>query len=125
MIYDNNERKGSWLVLDNIPQCFQHHYGVIPSKIFIRKCYEDLYQEVTVEILKPILKRSVFLFQGIPGIGNSIFMIYFILTYSIDNRFLDKRFALEFNRGSYYYFIPTKVNGEYYMSVVTTERFPI
>ena len=125
MIHDKDEMKGSWLVLDSIPQCLEHHYGVIPSKIFIRKCYEDLYQEVTVEILKPILKRSVFLFQGIPGIGKSIFMIYFILKYSIDNRFLDKRFALEFNRGVYHYFIPTEVNGEYYMSMVRTERFPI
>ena len=71
------------------------------------------------------MKRSVFLFQGIPGVGKSIFNIYFILMYSIDNRFLDKRFALEFNRGVYHYFIPTEVNGEYYMSVVTSERFPI
>ena len=64
---------------------------------------------------RSVLKHS-FLFTGVPGIGKSVFMIYFLCRYSTDDRFSDKRFATEFGRGEYCYYQPAKEAGEYYFS---------
>ena len=66
-----------------------------------------------------------FLFTGVPGIGKSIFLIYFLCRYIIDDRFLDKRFALEFQVNKYFYFKPTEVAGEYISTRVAANQFPI
>lgn len=51
--------------------------------------------------------RPTTLFTGVPGIGKSLFMIYFLFMFIVDDRFTDKRFALEFISGEYHYFDPT------------------
>ncbi len=44
------------------------------------------------------------LFTGVPGIGKSMFMIYFLCRFQTDIRFTDKRFAFEIGSGIYHYF---------------------
>ena len=50
------------------------------------------------------MERGVALFTGVPGIGKSLFLIYFLYRYLHDDRFHDKRFALEFKSGKYSYY---------------------
>ena len=56
------------------------------------------------------------LFTGVPGIGKSLFMVYFISRFLVDERFTDKSFALEFTAGKYVYFRPTGEDGEFWCS---------
>lgn len=51
---------------------------------------------------------GVTLFTGVPGIGKSLFLVYFLFRFLHDNRFLDKTFALEFySTKKYLCFHPT------------------
>ena len=43
-------------------------------------------------------------------------MIYFLCRYSKDDRFADKRFAIEFRRGKYYYYAPGVEDGKYFVT---------
>ena len=52
------------------------------------------------------MAMGVTLFTGVPGIGKSLFLVYFIYRYLHDDRFSDKRFALKFDSGVYEYFKP-------------------
>ena len=60
-----------------------------------------------------------------PGIGKSTFLVYFLCRYILDDRFSDKRFALEFDRGVYDYFTPTAVKDEYESMECRKKEFPI
>jgi len=62
------------------------------------------------------LSGCVTLFTGVPGIGKSLFMLYFISRFLVDERFTDKCFALEFTKGVYEYFRPTGEEGEFWYS---------
>lgn len=54
------------------------------------------------------------LFTGVPGIGKSIFMIYFLCKRFLDKRFADKSFATEFRSGEYNVFrLVDSDKGEY------------
>ena len=113
-------------MLESYPIELKNRYSNIPSKILIRKCYEDLYEEATAEMLNKELRRPAFLFTGISGIGKSIFMIYFLCRYSVDDRFGDKRFALEFDGGdSYHVYTPANVAGKYHVSRALPNEYPI
>ena len=68
-------------------------------------------------MLDASLDYCVTLFTGVPGIGKSLFMVYFISRFLTDERFTDKRFALEFTRGQYLYFRPTGEEGEFWCSI--------
>ena len=93
------------MISENIPLEFLNRYGSdISNQIYIRKCYEDLYEEVTAIMLDLEKIRPKFLFTGVPGIGKSFFMIYFLWRYSEDDRFKDKSFAFEVGHGDYFYF---------------------
>lgn len=100
---------GEMLVLDEIPDEFAERYGAsaIPKHMYIRKCYVELYDLVTAEMIKQQTTKPAMLFTGVPGIGKSMFMIYFLYRYQTDSRFTDKRFALEFGHGRYHYFEAT------------------
>lgn len=87
------------LIKSTLPEELVERYGDIPNKIYVRECYRDLYELSAATMLGD--RRTISLFTGVPGIGKSIFMIYFIYRYLSDARFHDKRFALEFNRGTY------------------------
>ena len=76
-------------------------------------------------MLKLENKFPGFIFTGVPGIGKSIFLIYFLSRYIFDKRFPDKRFACEFKSGHYHYFRPVG-NGKYYCSFdVPVKDFPL
>ena len=79
---------------------------------------------VSAEMLRQQHKRPAFLFTGVPGIGKSIFMIYFICRYSIDDRFVDKRFAVETKSDQYCFFEPTETSGKYLFSFKDLNGFP-
>eukprot|EP01035_Chromulina_nebulosa_P040696 gene40696-55029_t len=92
------------LVLDEIPIEFRNRYGELPASIYVRRCYLELYDMVTEIMLGEDCRQPAFLFTGIPGIGKSMFLIYFLCQYSRDDRFEDKRFAFEVCSGQYHYY---------------------
>ena len=114
---DNGMVNSRWLILDSIPPELEARYGAIPNKILVRKCYEDLYEAITAKMLNPDIKRGTVLCTGTPGIGKSIFMIYFICRHSLDDRFADKRYALELDYCKGYYYRSTNDVGEYFDDV--------
>ena len=111
VVGDNDETKAGnqWLVIESIPDEFIFRFHTIPNKIFVRQSYQDIYELVTKDMLNEDIVRPAFIFTGVPGIGKSIFLVYFLCRYIRDDRFPDKRFALEFERGVYDYFTPTKI----------------
>jgi hypothetical protein len=98
-----------YLYVQELPDRFEDRYGKIPSHIYIRKCYCELYCIATDKILGlGESARSVTLFTGVPGIGKSLFLIYFIFRFLKDERFTDKTFALELqSKSDYSVFHPT------------------
>ena len=84
-------------------------YGSIPDKIYIRECYRELYDLASATMMDPqyVKHKSATLFTGVPGIGKSLFMVYFIYRFLQDERFPNKNFALEFRKGEYKCFNPT------------------
>ena len=95
------------LVLDEIPIEFRNRYGELPASIYVRRCYLELYDMVTETMLFGNCQQPAFIFTGIPGIGKSMFLIYFLCRYSKDDRFEDKRFAFEVCSGQYDYYVPS------------------
>ena len=111
-----NKTDGKKLMLENVPLEFRRRYGSLPREMYIRECYEDLYEEATLYMLDPMKSTPSILFTGVPGIGKSIFLIYFLWRYSQDGRFEGKSFAFEVEHGGYYYFQQLKENGEFFCS---------
>jgi len=99
--------KGQHLIIHKLPEIFQQRYGKVPKQIFVRECYISLYKTVSDKMVKGDMEYGVMLFTGVPGIGKSMFLIYFIYRFLHDNQFKDKRFALEFQQGLYFSFKPT------------------
>jgi len=108
---------GEHLLVKKLPNVFKERYGSIPKRVFVRDCYRALYKIATDCMLDASLDYCVTLFTGVPGIGKSLFMVYFISRFLTDERFTDKRFALEFTRGEYLYFRPTGEEGEFWCSI--------
>ena len=89
-----------------LPDCFEKRYGKIPPVIYVRECYRDLYETASASMLIKQASAAT-LFTGVPGIGKSLFMVYFIYRFLHDDRFEDKCFAVEFDKGKYELFRPT------------------
>ena len=62
------------------------------------------------------MNDGVTLFTGIPGIGKSLFLVYFIYRFLHDDRFEDEKFALEFTSNEYVTFEPTADSGKFVCS---------
>ena len=104
------------LILDHVPVEFIDRYGTLPPEIYIRECYEELYEKAILFMLVPTKSRPTILFTGVPGIGKSIFMIYFLWRFSTDDRFMNKNFAFESKFGLYYYYQQSEKDGEFICS---------
>lgn len=113
------------LVLDKIPVEFNYRYRKIPKSIYVRRCYLELYDLVSKMMLGDY-EQPAFLFTGISGIGKSMFLIYFLCRYSMDDRFVDKRFAFEVRSGVYHYYVPSDSDVGQYICYhnVTTDLCP-
>ena len=96
-----------FLLSKDLPHLFIDRYGPIPSKVYIRRCYKQLYGITADKMASGHMEMGVTLFTGVSGIGKSLFLIYFLYRFLHDDRFPDKSFALEFNRGVYLMFEPT------------------
>ena len=108
---------GEHLLIKTLPKAFELRYGSIPKTIFVRDCYRELYEIATDSMVDASLDYCATLFTGVPGIGKSLFMVYFISRFLVDERFTDKSFALEFIAGKYVYFQPTGKDGEFWCSL--------
>jgi hypothetical protein len=93
-----------FLIVLELPERFYTRYAPIPKEIFIRNCYRELYQTTTARMLDPTYDGMACLFTGVPGIGKSLFLIYFIMEYFKDSRFTGSRVAFEPERGEYHIF---------------------
>ena len=95
------------LKIHQLPLSFEDRYGSIPEIIYVRECYRDLYDTASASML---IKQpnAATLFTGVPGIGKSLFLVYFIYRFLHDARFKDKYFAVEFaDTKEYWCFKPT------------------
>jgi hypothetical protein len=109
-----------------MPEILRVRFGFegIPTKLYIRDCYRDLYREVTNTMATSNTYMGVF--TGIPGIGKSMFLIYFLYEYFRDGRFANKRVAVELKQGAYNYFLssPNGTQLEYYFFKVESDMHP-
>jgi len=72
----------------------------IESRIFIRKCYKEMYNLIMKMITNEDLKqrKRKFLITGTPGIGKSLFTLYFIKRYLDENNY-SAPFGFQRDRG--------------------------
>ena len=116
---------GEYLVVLALPDCLEDRYGRLPEKIYVRDCYRRLYEIVADLMLSGALERGATLFTGVPGIGKSLFLVYFIYRFLHDDRFLDKEFALELEPGSYTHFLPTAESGVFTCTERSTNQLTL
>eukprot|EP01031_Cornospumella_fuschlensis_P032164 gene32164-38904_t len=107
---------GEHLLVKKLPEVFRQRYGSIPKKVYVRDCYRTLYKLASDSMVDVTRDFGVTLFTGIPGIGKSLFLVYFIFRFLTDERFKDKCFALEFTSSRYVFFQPTGAQGEFWCS---------
>lgn len=86
---------GQYLVAEELSVTLKNRYNKLPEKIYIRKCYIILYDSLSEKLLSGEMDLGTALFTGVPGIGKSIFLIYFLYRFLNDERFSDKSFILE------------------------------
>ena len=113
---------GVHLNIVSLPTIFEDRYTDIPSSLYIRDCYRDLYTIYSERMITGCMRRSVALFTGVPGIGKSMFLIYFLYRFLKDGRFPDKTFAVEFKSGKYGVFYPTDNATEFTFQEVSRKR---
>lgn len=83
------------------PNCLIRRYGDIPEAIYIRKCYEELYEVAVQILLDKSFKYPVTSFIGVPGIGKSLFLIYYLHRLVNDDRIPNERFACQLEAKEY------------------------
>lgn len=129
VITDNGSAAGTMkqmLVLDELPHALVNRYGIVEN-LYVRECYIDLYDIVVEKMIKYENKRPGMLFTGVPGIGKSMFLIYFMCRYLTDDRFPDKRFVFQIGLQEYSIFDSLSVsmaNGPTLVKYVSYETLP-
>jgi len=89
--------------LDGLPDFVLTRYG-FPSKLtyLTRKCYIALYKMIKkIALSSSDDQLPVMLITGVPGIGKSLFGIFFLLEAMLDDEFPFKEFFIEFEKGVY------------------------
>eukprot|EP01033_Poteriospumella_lacustris_P003572 gene3572-2591_t len=110
--------RGEQLLVKSLPNVFLTRYGCIPEKIYVRDAYRTLYDRAAqTRIRQQTGTHCATLFTGVPGIGKSLFLVYFLYRFLTDESIKDKRFALEFTRGVYMWFEPSGAPGEFWCSI--------
>ena len=82
----------------------------------MRDSYKSLYEFITRDILKEEFDLAAGLITGVPGIGKTIFLLYFIYRFISDERFSSKSFAVQLRYKEYILFTPNS-SGTYMMQV--------
>jgi hypothetical protein len=109
--------RGEQLLVKRLPELFRARYGRIPEKIYVRDAYKTLYDRAAqTRSRQQTGTHCATLFTGVPGIGKSLFLVYFLYRFLTDESIKDKRFALEFTRGVYMWFEPSGAPGEFWCS---------
>ena len=118
--FTTNDKKvmKKYLIVRDIPDFFVARYGSFPQRIYIRKCYKDLYELAVQSIVGMRNHFGVTVFTGVPGIGKSLFLLYCIFRFRRDARFENKRFAVEFDAGTYYVFEATEDENVFLMEYI-------
>ena len=89
--------------------------------IYVRDSYKSLYEVIKKDILKEDFELAVGLFTGVPGIGKSWFLIYFIYRYINDEKFSSQPFAVQLSCNNCILFTPNSSSGTYMMEVKREE----
>ena len=116
--------EGHQLKTLELPAVFEGRYGkgAIPESIYVRECYHDLYETASASMLSEEPKAVATLFTGVPGIGKSLFLVYFIFRFLHDDRFEDKFFAVEFSDSKEYWcFKPTADATEFWCTLESSK----
>jgi hypothetical protein len=105
-----------------LPPLAYARFPNLPEKLLIRESYVELYELLT-KGLKDAGGRGGGVVTGVPGIGNSVFGLYFVYRFINDPNFQDKRIAFEYARGAYQYAIPGTTAGTYECYSMTMSEF--
>ena len=89
--------------------------------IYVRDSYKSLYEVIKRDILKEDFELAVGLITGVPGIGKSWFLIYFIYRYINDEKFSSQPFAVQLSCNNCIFFTPNSSSGTYMMEVKREE----
>jgi hypothetical protein len=89
------------LEIDGVPNAMKKRYSISEKlSLYCRKCYSSLYSYIKNVILDEVT-RPVMLVGGVPGIGKSLFSIYFMIQMMLDEDFPMKECFFEYKSGEY------------------------
>ena len=99
-----------------LPQPLATRYQRNPKKLYIRQCYRDLYDQ-SIAVMKKFQSEGVTLFTGTPGIGKSMFLLYYIFRLIADQGTEALRFAFQCESTWYYLFERLSVGANFTQTV--------
>lgn len=101
--------------LQNIPELLMSRNGLNNTNLFIRSCYNDIYEEIKTDLstFEQKHKQPNFAVIGTAGIGKSSFFLYFLWKYMEDQFFMkdrngDKSFFYQTSNTSVDFYLHTK-----------------
>lgn len=93
---------GEILEIEGLPNMITTRYSISSSlSLYCRKCYTALYSRLK-QVMLDNVSCPVMLISGVPGIGKSMFSIYFMIRMMIDEEFPVKECFLEIKEGVYH-----------------------
>ena len=88
---------------------FTKRFGKIPARIYIRQCYLEMYDLLVGTMIEEV---PVSLVTGVPGIGKSMFCLYFLVRLMTEQK-IGGKFLCQFGKETKYLFEPTGNANEY------------